>query len=334
MANPKRSYSIGIDIGGTKVLTALVDAQFRILSEIKLKTKPEKGEQSFLKEIDGAVDFVMSEAKVSRKEISGIGVGCPGFVDPVRGTIGDSPNIPFLKKYPLARQISRLTKLPVSLGNDVQTGLFGEHQLGAAKGYANVLGIFMGTGIGGALILNGQLYRGTSGSAGEIGHITVDPWGPRCGCGRYGCLEALAGRLAISAEAGIATLRQIAPHLAAKAGSDLRAIKSGSLAKAASAGDKAIAELIRHKARIVGSAMANLVSVLNPDLIVLGGGVVEAMPGLIVKEAERHMREVGLPALTSQVKVVPAKLGDHSIVLGAAKRASDLFRSGKESQRG
>lgn len=335
MAKDKLDYSIGIDIGGTKILVALLNARFRVVSEIKLKTKPEKGEKAFLEAISYAVYQVLKEGDIGRKKVSGIGIGCPGFIDPVKGTIAASPNIPFLKNYPLARKVSEVTGLPVSLGNDVQTGLYGEHQLGAARGVDNVLGIFMGTGIGGALILNGQLYRGGSGSAGEVGHITVDPWGPTCGCGRRGCLEALAGRLAISSEAAIAVARQKAPNLATKVGSDLREIKSGSLAKAISEGDKAIAEIIRQKARLVGATMANLLCVLNPEMVVLGGGVVEAMPGLILREAESSMREQAPLGLSQRVRVVIAKLGDHSIVMGAAKRAFDLYsgRRGKERRR-
>lgn len=329
----KKSYSIGIDIGGTKILVALLDARFKVVSEIKLKTKAEKGERNFLRTIAGAVEYVLKDGDVGRKEIAGIGVGCPGFIDPDRGVVGTSPNIPFLKSYPLAKRLSRLTDLPVSLGNDVQTGLYGEHQLGAARGFQNVIGIFMGTGIGGALILNGLPYRGSLGSAGEVGHITLEPNGPLCGCGRYGCFEAYAGRLAISAEAAIAVARQRAPFLANKAGTDIREIKSGALAKAMAEGDRTLGDIIRQKARLVGDVMANLTCVLNPDLFVLGGGVIEAMPQVIVREAERAFREKGVPQLTKSVKVVAAKLGDHSIVMGAAKRASDQFGLRKKGER-
>jgi glucokinase len=233
----------------------------------------------------------------------------------------------------LAKRVYKLTGIPVTLGNDVQTGLYGEHQFGAAKGYDNVIGIFMGTGIGGAMILNGHPYRGTSGSAGEIGHIKLDTKGPACGCGGRGCFESYAGRLAIAAEAAVLVARQQAPHLAREAGTDLRAIKSGALARAIRAGDDEIKDLIRAKARRVGFVMANLVTVINPDLVVLGGGVVEAMPSLISHEAEKVMRRHALGAAAKHVKVAVAKLGDHSIVMGAAKRVYDLFVEKRQGER-
>ncbi len=333
MGNQKKKYTLGVDIGGTKILACLLDKNFEILSEFKMKTRPDKGERFFLKSLVDAIHHLLRDAKVHHKEIIGLGLGCPGFIDPSKGIIAGSPNIPFLKNYPLARRIAQLTNIPATLGNDVQTGLYGEHQFGAARGYQNVVGIFMGTGIGGALILNGQPYRGTSGSAGEVGHVQLDQDGPACGCGRYGCLEAYAGRLAISAEAAIAVARQKARYLAAKAGTDIRDIRSGILAKAIRAGDRAIEDLVRSKAHKVGRLMANLVNVLNPDMIVLGGGVVEAMPSLISREAEKTMRAHALPTSARHVKVAVAKLGNYSIVMGAAKRADDLFGEKRHAER-
>jgi glucokinase len=336
MGNPKKKYTIGIDIGGTKILACLLDKDFEIRSEVKMKTKPDKGERFFIFSIVDAVRQILREAKVNAREVAGIGIGCPGFIDPEKGVIAASPNIPFLKNFPLAKRISKSTGIPVTLGNDVQTGLFGEHQFGAAKGYDNVIGIFMGTGIGGALILNGQPYRGTSGSAGEVGHVKIDLSGPACGCGQNGCLEAYAGRLAIAAEAAILSARQQAPYVHKEAGMDIREIKSGVLAKAIRAGDQAVEELMLGKAKRVGLLMANLVNILNPDMIVLGGGVVEAMPSLISRQAEKTMRRHALVSSAKHVKVAVAKLGDHSIVMGAAKRADDLFgeKRNKERRRG
>lgn len=325
MGSHKRKYAIGVDIGGTKILACVLDKHFDILSEVKIKTKPDKGERFFIKTLTDAIRQALRDAKITAKEVVGIGMGCPGFIDPDTGVVAGSPNIHFLKHYPLAKRVSKALGIPVTLGNDVQTGLYGEHQFGAAKGFDNVVGIFMGTGIGGALILNGKPYRGTSGSAGEVGHVQLDPMGPACGCGQTGCLEAYAGRLAISAEAAVAVARQQAPHLAKKSGTDIRAIKSGALARAIRAGDRAIEDILRAKAKRVGTVMANLVNILNPDMIVLGGGVVEAMPSLIAKRAEKTMRTIALPSSSKHVKVAIAKLGDHSIVMGAAKRAEDVF---------
>jgi glucokinase len=328
-----KRHSIGIDVGGTKILASLFDERFRLLAELKLKTRTDKGLDHFIDDLVESVRFILKKARVDPDEVAGIGIGCPGFINESRGVIVNSPNIPFLKGFALADRLENELEIPVILGNDVQTGLYGEHQFGAAKGHANVFGIFLGTGVGGAMIINHQLYRGATGSAGEVGHVQYDATGPLCGCGRRGCLEAYTGRLAIASEAAILVARQRAPHLAKDAGTDLREIKSGALARAIHAGDRALEELIRSKAQIVGVMMANLANLVNPDLIVLGGGVVEAMPTLIAREAERVLREQAIGPAGRLVKVAVAKLGDHSIVMGAAKRATDRFTEKRVKER-
>lgn len=322
----KKSYVIGFDLGGTKVLAVLFDSKFRRVSEVKAKTKAQKGEKNFIKTLRACFDELLSESGVRRSEIIGIGMGSPGVIDEQRGVVEISPNIPFLKNYPLAAKLQRECKLPVVLGNDVNIGLFGEHQFGAAKGYAHVIGIFMGTGIGGALILNNELYAGAGGAAGEVGHIQVDPQGPQCGCGKLGCFEALCSRLSIAAEAAALAARGQAPHLFQETGTDLLDIRSGQIAEAIRRGDKALAELMRRKASRIGAVVAGLVNALNPELVVLGGGLVEAMPSLIVKEAARSLQVHAMPALARKVAVVPARLGDYAIPMGAAKRAWDKFK--------
>jgi glucokinase len=322
----KKPYIIGFDLGGTKILATLFDRRFRPLAEIKTRSKPQKGERYFMKALEDCFEELLHQSGVKRSAIVGIGVGSPGIIDERRGVVLDSPNLGFMKKYPLARQIQKnCGGLPVVLGNDVNIGLFGEHQFGAARGYSHVVGIFVGTGIGGALILNGQLYAGATGGAGEIGHMQVDPDGPLCGCGHYGCFEVLCSRLAVATEAAGLAARQKAPYLLQSVGTDPLDIKSGELAKAIRAGDRVILELIRRKSRQIGVVMANLVNVLNPELFVLGGGLVEALPSLIVRESAAAMAAQAMPALVSKVKVVPARLGDRAIVMGAAKRALDAF---------
>ena len=250
------------------------------------------------------------------------------MIDVRRGVVLTSPNISFLKNTPLAKTLSRKLKLPVILGNDVQTGLFGEFQFGAAKGYSNVIGIFLGTGIGGALIINGQPYAGATGSAGKSAI----------------CKSILKGRSAAAASADVskpspaawrsrpkrvAVARRQAPHLDAKTGADIRSIKSGTLAKAIQAGDRSLANLIRIKAQMLGRVMASLANVINPELFVLGGGLVQAMPALIAKEADRSLRAHALRTVAQQVKVSVAKLGDYSVAMGAAKKAADQFGASK-----
>ncbi len=311
-----KKYAIGIDLGGTKMLIALMKGD-HLVNKIKFRTKVDEGEKYFFERLVEGIEEVLSESEVSLKEIAGIGIGCPGLIND-HGVILSSPNIPFLKGISLGEKLRKKLHVKVVVENDVNTGLYGEYCLGAAVGHSNVAGIFMGTGIGGAFIFNGKLYRGAIGAAGEVGHVLMDPLGPWCGCGLRGCLEAMAGRLAIAADASALIAKQQAPAFLKETQGSFSEMRSGSFAKAIKAGDRAIERLIQSKAQLVGVTMANIVNLLNPDLIILGGGVVEAMPELILREAKASMAEHTMSELLKAVKVVPAKLGDNAIIMGAA----------------
>ena len=320
-----KKFLVGLDIGGTKTLAAVVDSKNRIVSSLKARTPADKGEEYFLSAAAELVKNAAAEADVSLSQIAAVGVGCPGLVRVEDNSVIVCANMPFLNGCQLGKKLSRKLRARVVVENDVNMGLYGEFHFGAAKGAKNAAGFFLGTGIGGALILNGSLYRGSTGGAGELGHLFIDPLGPACGCGNRGCLEALCGRIAIAAEAAAFAAKGHARGLLSKAGTDIRNIKSGALAKAA-ATDKSIKDLIRFKAELLGIAMGTVVNVLNPELIVLGGGVVEAMPALFVTEAGKSMKKHSMPVLSANVKVVSAKLGDFAVALGSAKMARDRSR--------
>lgn len=329
MAEKDKKGIVGIDIGGTKTLLALFDEKFKVLSDVKIKTQADKGEERFTEKLLEAVESLMKAAKNEDLGLVGIGAGCAGLIDDEKGVIALSPNIPFLKDYPLSSRLAKATGLRAVLNNDVHSGLYGEHQLGAAKGFANVLGVFLGTGIGGAIIMDNRLYRGAKGLAGDIGRYLVDPLGPLAGSQRHGVLDDVASRTAIAAEAAALAAKQWAPELYKEAGADLQEITSGVLAKAIEKGDKKVEELVRSRARIVGIVLSNLADFLAPDMVVLGGGLVEAMPKLIVKEVEDAMREHISPALAKHVKVAAAELMGHAVCAGAAKLAWDRFSETK-----
>jgi glucokinase len=331
MANKKKKYSVGIDLGGTKMLTVLLDRDHNVLSKFKAKTKVDQGRSYFINTIKESVNEVMNDAKIGLEDLTGVGIGCPGIIDIKQGLVLSSPNIPFLKNMFLGPELMKSLGVDVVIENDVNAGLYGEHQFGAAVGYSNVAGIFLGTGIGGSFILNNALYRGSTGSAGEVGHLLIDSMGPLCGCGRRGCLEAMAGRLAVASEAVAMAAKQQAPRLFKEFGTDIREIKSSALAKVIQEGDHSIEELVRRKSRLVGIAMASIVNLLNPNLIVLGGGMVEAIQNIIVKEAYRSMCEHVMPPLVKSVKVSPAKLKDFAVVMGAAKLVSEKSRKEEEA---
>jgi len=318
---------IGIDIGGSKTLFALFDDKFEVVEEIKVKTQPEKGEKAFTDRLTENVNTLLDKAKRKDLALVGVGVGCAGLVDPAKGTMKFSPNIPFLKGYPFATRLSKLTGANVAVANDVQAGLWGEFRLGAAQGRKHVIGIFIGTGIGGALIVDGQLYLGTGGLAGNIGNYLMHPVGGGTGSEREGILDDIASRTAIAGAAATLAYKQWAPALFKDVGADVARIKSGNIAAAIEKGDKKIEELVKSRARIVGIALSNMVDFLNPDMVVLGGGLVEAMPALILKEVRAGIDENATPEARDALEVVVAKLKGHAVTTGAAKLAFDTFLS-------
>lgn len=322
-----RKGTIGIDIGGTKTLFALFDEKFNVVEEIKVKTQVERGEKAFTDRLTENVETLVEKARKKGITLLGVGVGCAGFVDREKGSLKVSPNIPFLKGYPFRTKISKLTGANVYLANDVQAGLWGEHQLGAAKGRNHVIGIFLGTGIGGAIIIDGRLYLGATGIAGDIGNYLMHPVGAGTGSDREGVLDDIASRTAIAGEAATLAAKQWAPHLLKDAGTDVAKIRSGDLASAIEKGDDRIEELVKSRARLVGIALSNMVDFLNPEMVVLGGGLVEAMPALILKEVRAGIEGSATAEAREGLEVVTAKLKGHAVTAGAAKFALDLFVS-------
>jgi glucokinase len=322
--NKKRAY-IGIDIGGTKSLFALFDARFEMLAEEKFGTHPETGGvRAFTREMSRAVRKLLAEAKRRKLVVKRVGVGCAGDIDMKGGVVRSSPNLTFLGRYPFRAKLERLTGAKVFVGHDVQTGLYGEYRLGAARKGRHIVGVWLGTGVGGALIIDGRLYLGATGIAGDIGnyllHADVSQEAPR-----KDVLDNVVSRTAIAGDAAALAAKRSAPALRAKVGTDVRDIKSADLAEAIHKGDKAIEELVRSRAAVLGAALSNLVDFLNPDTIVLGGGLVEAMPALLKREIRKSIDAHASPKAAKAVDVVVTKLMGHAGTAGAAKLAVDMF---------
>jgi glucokinase len=314
-------YWLGFDLGGTKMMATVFDKDFNIVAYRRKKTKDGKGAKGLLARIVETIEEALQAAHLSPRRLGAVGIGCPGWLDLDRGVILLAPNLG-LRNVSLKKKLITEFGCPIVVANDVDAGTYGEYRFGAGQGVRCLLGVFPGTGIGGGLVYEGKLYRGRTGSCMEIGHIHMQPKGRLCGCGRRGCLETVASRLAIATQAAEAVYRGEAPHLFELAGTDIAAIRSGTLAAAIKAGDRVVEQIVRLAAKDVGIAIGSVVNLLAPDTIVLGGGLVEAMPGLYVQEVRTSIKKQALRPYTKSLKVVVAKLGDDAVAMGAAALAA------------
>jgi len=310
---------VGFDLGGTKMQVKAYGADFKELGGKRRKTKGKGAEsqKAGLERMVETIEELLAEIGVSHERLAGIGVGCPGPLDAEAGVVLSAPNLGW-KKAPVKKVLEGAFGCPAAIVNDVDSGTYGEYLFGAGKGSRCLLGVFPGTGIGGGCVYEGQILRGRSCSVLEIGHMQVQPDGPLCGCGRQGCLEAVASRVAIAAAAVSAAFRGEAPRLLELAGTDLAQVRSNTLVEAIEAGDVVIERIVRQAARWIGVAVGNAVNLLGPDTVVLGGGLVEAMPGIFLKEVTASANSRVMPSFRGTFQTVEAKLGDDATVLGAA----------------
>jgi glucokinase len=319
-------YAVGIDFGGTKLLAALVDLETgKVIAEAKKKTRPADGPTELINRISDAVDLALKEAKLGKRaKIQGIGIGIAGQVDAEKGMLLGAPNLSQATvNLPMAKLLQERFDVPVFLRNDVQIAAIGEARFGAGKDCDNFLCCFVGTGVGGAIVRDGQLVVGATGTAGEIGHLVIDANGRLCGCGGRGHLEAYASRTAIT-KAILGDLHRGRPSVlkgvVAVPDEDEpggTAIRSGALAKAISQGDELATEAIIQAGTYLGLGLASAVNLLNPKRIILGGGVIEAVD-LLFSVAANHTRRESLPTPGNSVEIVRAALGDYAGVVGAS----------------
>ena len=317
MASSDTQIWIGFDLGGTKMLAIAYDQNWNILGRRRRKTKGREGSDSGIARIASTIDRLLDENNLKKGQIAGIGIGCPGPIDLEKGRILTTPNLgwddvdvgSFLKKTFGCRAV---------VLNDVDAGVYGEYRFGAAKASRCAVGVFPGTGVGGGCVYEGNILQGAGISCMEIGHVRITAASRASGSATPGTLEAVASRLTIAAEAAKAAYRGDAPALFKNVGTDLSDIRSGALADSVAKGDKMIQSLIEQASQSIGVAVANVVHLLAPDKIVLGGGLVEAMEDLIVKSVRRSARDCVMPVYKDSFDVVAAKLGDDAGAMGAA----------------
>ena len=311
-----KKYAIGIDLGGTKILTGLVNKENgEIVSSVKKKTKKDKGPQNISKKITESIQELLEESKISKKEISSVGIGAAGQVDRKKGILISAANLDCYDLN-LKEKIKDVIDLPVYVGNDVEIAAIGEYKFGAAKGYKDVVCIFVGTGIGSAIIKDGEIIKGATGTAGEIGHTIVDLNGRPCGCGGHGCLEAYASRSAIEKRIEGA-LKKGRKSVILNYIENGKSISSHMIHDAIEEGDELVTQCVDEAAEYLSGGVASVINFINPQLIILGGGLIEAVDyfyNQVIKKAKAK----SLPVPAESIVFKKAALGDFSGVIGAA----------------
>jgi len=310
--------TIGVDLGGTKVETALVDAAGRIVVSRRQPTNPEKGPDAVITDIVACVEACLGEAG---KTTQGLGVGVAGQLDR-SGTLRFSPNLGW-RNVPLKVKLEDALDIPVVINNDVRAATWGEWRHGAGWGVDDMVCLFVGTGIGGGVISGGQLLSGCSNTAAELGHMTIVADGRRCHCPNRGCLEAYAGGWAIAerAQEAVCANPQAGQRLVALAGG-VQQISAATVTQACREGDPLACRLVEETAQYLAAGVVGIVNAFNPCLLVLGGGVIQGRPEY-VSEVERLVRENALQTAVEGLRIVMAALGDKAGVIGAAALARD-----------
>ncbi len=315
----------GVDLGGTKISAAVAAESGEILAEDTVATESQLGPAGVVDRLHGLLTRLTAE---TGRSLAAIGVGVPGLVDIATGTTRFLPNLPTQwRDVPLGRWLQERFHCPVAILNDARAATLAELRFGHGRVRPRITFAFftLGTGVGGGVVIDGKLRLGPLGAAGEIGHQTLLPEGPRCGCGNRGCLETLASGPALTA-AGIRLLRSgLAPRLFELVAGKVERVMPRELLAAAEAGDELVREVLLTAAQWIGIAAANVVAVLHPELIVLGGGVAELGP-ILTDEVQRVIRDRVRMYPIDDLRVVPSQLRDRAGVLGAVALAADALR--------
>jgi len=308
---------LGIDLGGTKIIAGLVERSGRILAKEYRETQAAQGPASVFDRLIEATTTVLASQSIDLSEVNAIGVAAAGPIDAASGTVTAPPNLPGWHDVPLARLIQNRVSLPTYLENDAAAAALAEFTFGAGRGCQHMIYVTASTGIGGGFVLNGRLYQGAAGAAGEIGHMTLLPNGPLCGCGNRGCLEALASGTAIARDARERVSRGVPTLIAELVNGDLTKISAKVVAQAADEGDIEAQEILQEAMEYLGVGVANLVNLFNPEIIVIGGGLTN-MGERLFDTVRRVIDRRAFPISAHTVEVRPAQLGSDVGLLGAA----------------
>jgi len=318
----QKVYALGIDLGGTKTLAAVVDVSTgEVISSERRRTHAEKGQEYVSQHIINLSTAALESAILPNDaKIVAVGIGAAGQIDRKKGVVVDAPNLG-VKDMPMTDILGKQFGKPVAVGNDVEVAALGEYIYGSGRGYSTFVVMFVGTGIGSGIVQNGRLYAGLTGTAGEVGHMTIQAGGRICPCGSRGCLEAYASRTAITraimAEIHHGRTSVLAEEAELQLTEGETIIRSGLLASALNRGDALVNEIITEAADFLGYGLASVMNFYNPECIILGGGVIEAID-LLFERAVHRARITALADPGRKTKIIRAKLGDFSGVVGAA----------------
>lgn len=317
---------VGVDLGGTNLRAALVDVSTgEVAADARTPTRAGEGPPAVIERMADAIRRVLPSGSLP----SAVGIGVPGLYDPETQVVRFLPNLPTAwRDVPLGDEISRRVGLPAFLINDARAFVLAEATFGAGRGARNVVGITLGTGIGGGVVIEGQLHTGLDGTAGEVGHQIIDYNGPPCGCGGRGCLEAHASGPAITAMAIKAVLQGRTTCLRELVDGDLDRMSPEVIVRAAEQGDEVAQEVLAEAGRLLGIGVANLVTLFSPDVVVIGGGVAKAGEWLLAPIRETVRLRCRVTPL-DRVRITAARLGDHAGAIGAA-----VWAARRSAQRG
>ncbi|MBQ6755458.1 MAG: ROK family protein [Oscillospiraceae bacterium] len=309
-----KKYNICLDVGGTKVLGAIFNENDEIIYRLKKRSKSGgEGSQDVEKVIVSVVEEMIKESGIDKKELNAIASCAPGVIDQDKGIVVFTPNLPW-RNYDIRASMEKKFGVPFYVGNDVNLGVLGEYKFGAAKGYKNIVGFFVGTGMGGGLILNGELFTGNQFKGAEYGHMILDPEGPLCNCGQRGCLEAFSSKQGMSAYIRQQVARGRKTMMAEHVVDGV--FRSKPLKKALKEKDEVATEAVDRACHYLAVATGNMINTISPDLVIYGGGVIEAVGDVFLKKILAEVDRYCMPQIRNTVDIKIAELGDDSILYG------------------
>jgi len=310
--------TLGVDIGGTKIAAGLVDAQGSILFQTRVPMCAREDAATGFAAVENAIEAVFAARPDARSQLAGIGICAPGPLDPRTGVVLNPPNVPCWRNFPLAAEVQRAFHVCAKIDNDANAAALAEAIWGAGVGFRNVFYATLGTGIGTGIIFDRRIYHGRTGSAAEGGHVSIDYNGPRCGCGKRGCIEALCSGPAIALRASVRLAQTGAEsRMRNLAGGDLKALTAENVAEAFHAGDALAREVLEATADLLTVWLGNMIDLLEPDVVVFGGGIAGLMREFFAR-IRNELPRWSINSRCTEILLVLAKYGSDAGIAGAA----------------